>query len=74
MARERREVPLITLDESPCEVSDLWVNQSTNDWRVLSGIDTGAQGWVQQSGRSCQDLSLGVGSITSYTSINIHLS
>ncbi|XP_078335331.1 GATOR complex protein Iml1-like isoform X5 [Crassostrea virginica] len=50
VARERREVPLITLDESPCEVSDLWVNQSTNDWRVLSGIDTGAQGWVQQSG------------------------
>nr|XP_022339565.1 GATOR complex protein DEPDC5-like isoform X4 [Crassostrea virginica] len=49
VARERREVPLITLDESPCEVSDLWVNQSTNDWRVLSGIDTGAQGWVQQS-------------------------
>nr|XP_011413842.2 GATOR complex protein DEPDC5 isoform X3 [Crassostrea gigas] len=50
VVRERAEVPLFTMNESPCQVSELWVNQLTNDWRVLSGIDTGAQGWGQQSG------------------------
>lgn len=52
VVRERAEVPLFTMEESPCQVSELWVNQLTNDWRVLSGIDTGAQGWGQQSGRT----------------------
>lgn len=52
VVRERAEVPLFTMNESPCQVSELWVNQLTNDWRVLSGIDTGAQGWGQQSGRT----------------------
>ncbi|XP_062606005.1 GATOR1 complex protein DEPDC5-like isoform X1 [Saccostrea cucullata] len=48
--RERTEVPLFATDESPCQMSELWVNKMTNDWRTLSGIDSGAQGWGQQLG------------------------
>ncbi|XP_056008596.1 GATOR complex protein DEPDC5-like isoform X2 [Ostrea edulis] len=48
--RERSEIALFTTDESPCQVSELWVDQSCNDWRTLSGIDSGAQGWGQLAG------------------------
>lgn len=50
--RERSEIALFTTDESPCQVSELWVDQSCNDWRTLSGIDSGAQGWGQLAGKN----------------------